>query len=330
MFSSAADPKALPEAFVGLSLQQSLAAQICAPSVYGYHHKAHKRQDERHVDSRHSEERTLVDYGSLKRRQDTSAEDGHDESGSTELCIVAESGEGDAVDGREHERHTGTDTYEAVESVDVLEHYHSARQHTAGNGENHQQLARVEIAKEEGADEAREAEDAHRHDVVLLRHHFGLLLGHALGHEDARAVLYDECPAHYLHADIEELGDDTLTVMGQTEDVAQGREEVDVVVLVAVLGHLHEEDDKEHGENDKADYQIRTDKHREVILLYRLKLVGGETAARCRVERTELRLDEVHCHVHSKQRTHRVERLGKVEPPRGRLLRTHGENVGIA
>ena len=178
---------------------------------------------------------------------------------------------------------------------------HTTYECTACNGEHHKQLTGVDIAKEERADEARAAEDDHRDDVVLLRHHFGCLLRHALSHEDWRAVLDDEGPAHDLYADVEELRYDTLSVVGQREDAAQRGHEVDVMVLVAVVRHLLDEDEHEHGEDNDADGKVWSNQNTQVALLHRCKLCVVELGTCCRIERIELRLYEVHSHEHAQQ-----------------------------
>ncbi len=91
------------------------------------------------------------------------------------------------------------------------------------------------------------------------------------------------------------------------EYAAQGRNEVDVVVLVTVLRHLGKENYEEHCHNHKSYDKIRTDEHRQVVILYCLKLAVGEGSTRGCVKWIELRLDEVHSHIHAKQRSHRIE-----------------------
>ena len=110
----------------------------------------------------------------------------------------------------------------------------------------------------------------------MLRQHLRLLFCHAFSHKHACAVLDDEGPAHNLDAYIEELRYDSLTVMWQREDAAQGGNEVDGVILVAVLRHSPEEDNEEHGEDYESDDQVRSDKHRKVVFLYSLKLTFAE------------------------------------------------------
>ena len=67
----------------------------------------------------------------------------------------------------------------------------------------------------------------------------------------------DKGPAHNLSTHIEELGDDTLTVILQREDAAEGDEGMDIVVLVTYPGHFSETDDEEHHHDDKTYNQIR-------------------------------------------------------------------------
>ena len=135
-------------------LEFSLAAHVRALSVYGYHHEADERQDERNVDGWHAEEFALVDDRSLEWGQHATSEDSHDEAGSTKLGVVAQPGKRNAVDGGEHERHTGTHTNETVEAVYVLKGDYSHYQCATGDGKKHKQLSGVDVAQEEGADES--------------------------------------------------------------------------------------------------------------------------------------------------------------------------------
>ena len=65
-------------------------------------HEAEKWEEEGH---RHG---TKVDDAGLDWREERTSEDGHDETGGTDLRIfTADSFKGDAVDSREHERHAG-------------------------------------------------------------------------------------------------------------------------------------------------------------------------------------------------------------------------------
>ena len=67
-----------------------------------------------------------------------------------------------------------------------------------------------------------------------------------------------------MYADIEELGDDTFAIVIDGEDATQGGQEVDVVVLVAVLGHVGKPDNGKHDGNDGTDGQIGGNEYAEV------------------------------------------------------------------
>ena len=64
--------------------------------------------------------------------------------------------------------------------------------------------------------------------------------------------------------------------MRHGEDAAQRRQEVYLLVLVAVLGHWPEQNDEEHGEDDESDGKVWSDKHRKVVLLDGFEFVGRE------------------------------------------------------
>ena len=73
-------------------------------SVNSNYDKAEERQYKRCVRSGEvSEYRSLVDDHRLQRGQYGASQDGHDKAGSTKLRIVAQTIEGNTVDGGEHE-----------------------------------------------------------------------------------------------------------------------------------------------------------------------------------------------------------------------------------
>ena len=105
---------------------------------------------------------------------------------------------------------------------------------------------------------------------------------------------------------------------------------MDVLVLVAVLRHLGEQNDDEHGHDDQSDSQIGRDEHREVGFLHRVELFTGEVCTLCRRHRIKPRLDEIHGHIHADDGAAGIEALGHVQAPRGGLLASHREDVGVA
>ena len=295
------------------------------------HDEADEGQDERGVGGGEgTEEGALVDDGGLERGQHASAEDGHDESGGTELGIVAEALQGNAVDGGEHERHAAADGHQAVHAEAVLEEDDAQRADHAADGKGCQKTGGIDVFHQVGGHETRADEQQHGGNVEALGEHFGGLLAHALGHEHAGAVLDDESPAHDLCTDVEELGNDALAVVFQREDAAERGHEMDFLVLVAVLRHLHEQDDEEHGHDDQSDGQIGRDEHREVGFLHRVELCFREVGTLGRRHRVEPRLDEVHGHIHADDGAAGVEALGHVQSARGGLFGAHREDVGVA
>ena len=105
---------------------------------------------------------------------------------------------------------------------------------------------------------------------------------------------------------------------------------MNLLVLVAVLRHLGEQDDEEHGHDDQSDGQIGRDEHREVGFLHGVELGSAEVGALGRRHRIEACLDEVHGHIHADDGAAGIEALGHVQAPRGGLLGAHRQDVGIA
>ena len=105
---------------------------------------------------------------------------------------------------------------------------------------------------------------------------------------------------------------------------------MDVVTLVGVLRHLREEDDEEHHHDDRSDGEIGGDEHIEVGILHRLEVGIAQQGPFVAAQGIELRLDEVHRHEHTDDRTAGVKTLGEVQAARGGFRLTHREDIGVA
>ena len=180
-----------------------LAAQIRTITINGNHHEANQRKNERYVHGRHAEASTHIDDACLHRRQYRTTEDSHNQAGSTKLCIVAHTLQGDTIDGREHQRHTCRYGYQAVHTHSVLEEDDTASEDTSSHRQDSQQHACIQVTQDEGTDEAATAENHHGYDVVCLRQDFGITFRHSFRHEDTGTVLDNEGPAHDLCTYIE-------------------------------------------------------------------------------------------------------------------------------
>ena len=66
------------------------------------------------------------------------------------------------------------------------------------------------------------------------------------------SILNDESPAHDLCADIEELGDNSFAVMLAMEDAFQGRDKINLVLLILVERHFGNPDDDQHHYDDNT------------------------------------------------------------------------------
>ena len=77
--------------YLSILFRSTHAASPCSQAVDGYNHEADEGKDERYVYGGHTYDGAAVYDGSLKRGQNATAKDGHDESGCTELGVIAES-----------------------------------------------------------------------------------------------------------------------------------------------------------------------------------------------------------------------------------------------
>ena len=262
-------------------------------------------------------------------RQYRTTEDSHNQTGSTELRIVAHTLQGDTIDGGEHQRHTCRNSYQAVHTCSVLEEDDTASEDASSHCQDTQQHTCIQVTQHKGTDKAATAENHHRYDVVCLRQYFCIEFGHAFCHEDSCTVLDYECPAHNLCTYIEELGNDTFAITLHAEDTLQSRKEVDFLRLVTVLRHLGEVDYQEHHCNHQTDNQIRTNQYAEVGLLQGFELFTREQGAFVRFHRVELGLDEVHRYIHTEQGAHRIERLGEIQSAGSCCFIAHREDVWV-
>ena len=140
--------------YLSILFRSTHAASPCSQAVNGDNHEADEGKDEGYVYGWHADKGAAVDDGSLERGQNATAKDGHDESGCTELGVIAESCQCNTVNRGEHQRHAGTYSNEAIEAHTVLQEYHADCQSTASDGEKHQQSSRIDVAEEECADES--------------------------------------------------------------------------------------------------------------------------------------------------------------------------------
>lgn len=151
----------ITQAYTILSLHHSV-------TVNCHYDEADERKDEADVDGWPVDDDAEVDDGCLERWEHRAAEDCHDEACSTELGIIAKSLKGNAIDGREHERHTAADAYEAIYAEACLRLDHAdGKQH--GNGaEDKEHESRIQPFHDICADEARADEQHHGIDIELL------------------------------------------------------------------------------------------------------------------------------------------------------------------
>ena len=223
---------------------------MCAQSVDAYDDEAEQRQHERDVDGGVAEDDLLVDDGALQWRHERSAHDGHDEEGRPEGGVLRVYVlKGNAVDGREHERHEEADAHEAVEPHDAHDADGPYGAECRAEGKDGEQHAGVDIAHEEGGDEAAGEEEGHGHDVVCLCR--GLVDAQVVG------ILYDECPCHDLCSHVEHLCHHALAVDGVVPEVAQRhpcgvRMSQCLLLLALCLRHLRESDDDEDREHHES------------------------------------------------------------------------------
>ena len=293
------------------------------------HHKADQRKQEGKIDCGKSADGSHVDDCRLKRRQNRSAENRHDQSGGAEFGIVAKTFQRDSVDGREHQRHACGNRHQTVHSEHILEYDCSRGEESARDRQNHQQFARIQIPQQERADEAAQAEDYHGVDVVSLRKHLGGLLVHSHAGKQTGAVLDDEGPAHNLRSDVEELCKNPFPVPANGENPFQSRNKVDIVRLIVVRRIFLEQDQEKERQDHDPDQQIRADQDGKIGIFDGFEFRIGKRLALGGVQRTHPRLNEVHGDIHPEKRSHRIERLRQIQTTGRGLFRSHRKDVGI-
>jgi len=84
------------------------------------HRQTKQRNKERQVRAGQSQDGdAALDDGSLNGWEERTAQDGHDESGTRYLDVLANALQGQAVDGREHQRQADADRYQTIDAVTV-------------------------------------------------------------------------------------------------------------------------------------------------------------------------------------------------------------------
>src|SRR4051812_25609548 len=157
----------------------------------------HERQADRRNDERGGRAHR-VHQPALDERQQRAAQDGHDEAGSAELRVLAEPLQGDAVDGREHQRQRRRDAHDGDEAEHVLGEHAREREPDADRAHDCQEQSRPHDAEQVGHHEAGDQEQ----DQAGLQVPAGLVGGDA---DDVARVLDRERPCADLGGDVEEL-----------------------------------------------------------------------------------------------------------------------------
>jgi len=155
---------------------------------------------------------TFNDDG-LNGWEERSPQDGHNQSCTCYLDILTDAAQCQPVDGGEHQRQTDAHRHQTVDAVAVGQEDDTHQRRDAQYRHRRQHTLRREPVHEPGADKAAAGKENDGYDVELLRQHLRLLFRHPLGNKDTRAVDDDIHPAGSLRTHVEELGQDTLTVV---------------------------------------------------------------------------------------------------------------------
>ena len=81
------------------------------------------------------------------------------------------------------------------------------------------------------------------------------------------------------------------------------------MVLITILRHFREEDNKEHQYDDSPNGKVGRDQYIEIGILQCLKLCITQQGALITTHRIQLGLNEVHRHKHTDDRTTGIETL---------------------
>ena len=133
----------------------------------------------------------------------------------------------------------------------------------------------------------------------------------------------DESPACHLGAHIEELRNNTLTVVLQRQKLANRSDDSFLQPLVTHHRHLRQFYEQQQHNTYSTDEDIRLDKNVQVMVLHQFILRIRQLNTLCRIHRIHLRLNIVHCHDHAHQRTNRIECLGKVKSLSSSIFSSH-------
>ena len=298
-------------------------------AVERHDEEADKRQYERNVHRRQSEQRTLVDNAALQGRHERAAHNCHDEEcGSERSVLRIDVFEGDAVNGGEHERHENADSHEAVESAHADDENRAQRGERRSDAEAGKQHVRIDVLHQEGADEAAAQEHRHGDDVVVL--------GGGFVDAEIVGVLYDERPDHDLRGDVEHLRQYAFAVDFVFPEAGEGLAHLTgrAVFPTGGLRHFLQRDDDEHYQYDDADSHVGVANDGEVVQPdfgflgfgkgVEENLSGGVASVRPKSRQHDERGDR-----HARERAHGIERLRHVEPAGRTLFRAEREYEGV-
>ena len=142
--------------------------------------------------------------------------------------------------------------------------------------------------------------------------------------------MYDKGPAHHLCSDIEELGDDALTIVLYAQQFSERLSQWLSAVGVAVLRHLCHSYQHQQQDDNCTDEDVRLDEHGKVVRLHQFELCIGQRVACGGVHRAHLCLYALHGHIKSCKTTHRIECLGEVKALSGCILTSHTVDERVA
>ena len=270
-----------------------------------------------------------LDDGCLNRREERTAEDGHDESGTGYLDVLANATVSNAVDSREHQRQTATDGHQTVDAIAVGEADGTEHGSHADDGQGGKHAARREPLHQPCADETAAGKEYHGYDIVFLRQHFCCLFRHTLGYEYSRTILYDVCPAGSLYANVAEFCQDTLTVVLAMHQFLDGGQESLVCVGSIDMRHVLQGDDDQHDNDNGTNQDVRLYQQSQVVVFDDFKLLCRQAHSHLLLHRTQVRLHR-HGHKHATQGTQGVEGLCGIQSLYAGLFASHAVDVGVA
>ena len=301
-------------------------------------------------------------------RQNGCAGNGHDHARAPELGVFAQTPDTDSIDRGKHERHASGYAHQGINAPGSGPVDRSQATGYGDDTHPGKQVSGPDVLHQERAYETGTDKQNQRQDIVGRSGLFGGpgkqgIQPHALGQgvkpsgngfdmpqgigdlgrgrpitqsgnnpvemQRMHGITDHERPGRNLGSHVEELRDNAPDIVPIVQQSAHGPLEIDRLVLLLQIRHPGQIDGGQNTDHHQTQNHIGHRHGIELLALNARQLLGRQSHTLRRRHRVELGKDENLGKHHPGDRAERIERLGKIQPPRRRGLRSDGADVRV-